>query len=210
MIHLVVAPIVEGQGEVAALPVLLRRIAVEFCPGTSIEVLKPVRQPASSLVKLESDCLRNAVGLAAGKLAGSQHASSKRLILILIDSDGRCAAQIGPELKRRANEYASHVHTASVVAVDEFETWFVAAATSLTKYLEFNPKDVPPDPESKRSKTKWIEDHTRGLKYHKPVDQPKFSAAMDLRLCRSRSPSFDKLCREIERMAMPGDDVAVI
>ena len=198
----------EGQGEVAALPVLLRRIAVEFCPGTSIDVLKPVRQPASSLLKRESDCLQNAVGLAAGKLAGSMHASSQRLILILIDSDGGCAALVGPELRRRANEYASHVDIASVVAVDEFETWFVAAATSLTKYLKFNSDEVPPDPESSRSKTKWIEDHTRGLKYHKPVDQPKFSATMDLRLCRSRSPSFDRLCREIERMAIPEDDVA--
>lgn len=30
-------------------------------------------------------------------------------------------------------------------------------------------------------------------------DQPRLTAAMDLFLCRSRSRSFDKFCRELER-----------
>jgi len=201
MTHLVVAPIVEGQGEVAALPVLLRRIATELCDGSSIEVFKPIRQPASSLVKAADDCLRNAVELAAFKLSGNRHTTATKLILILIDADGRCAAQLGPELKRRAQEHASHLNIASVIAVDEFETWFVASAESLTKYLNINPtEEIPPNPEESRCKTKWIEDHFRGVQYNKPADQPKFCSAMDLTLCRSRAPSFDKLCREIVRM----------
>lgn len=202
MIHLVVAPIVEGQGDVAALPLLLRRIAAEFCGGIFIDVLKPIRQPASSLVMADDGCLGNAVELAAAKLSGNVHAPAKKLILILIDADGRCAAQFGPELKQRAREHASHLEIASVVAVDEFETWFVASAESLTSYLNVNPSEIPESPEESRSKTKWIEDRFRGVRYNKPADQPKFCAVMDLNLCRSRAPSFDKLCREIERMAM--------
>ena len=202
MTHLVVAPIVEGQGDVEALPLLLRRISTAFCPGASIEVFKPIRQPASSLVKADDDCLKNAVELAAGKLAGNRHATATKMILILIDADGRCAAQLGPELKRRAQEYASHLDIASVIAVDEFETWFVACAESLTKYLDISPnEEIPKYPEKTRLKTKWIEDHFRGVRYNKPADQPKFCAAMDLTLCHKRSPSFRKLCREIERMA---------
>lgn len=209
MTHLVVAPIVEGQGEVAAVPPLLRRIVTEFCPGLSIEVFKPIRQPASSLVKADNDCLRNAIELAADKLSGNRHSAAKKLILILIDADGRCAAQLGPELKRRAGEQASHLEISSVVAVDEFETWFVASAESLTKYLDVKSSEIPPRPEESRTKSKWIEDRFRGVRYNKPADQPKFCAVMNLALCRSRAPSFDKLCREIERMArveVPGGE----
>ena len=201
MTHLVVAPIVEGQGDVEALPLLLRRISTAFCPGTSIEVFKPIRQPASSLVKADDDCLKNAVELAAGKLAGNRHATAMKLILIFIDAEGRCAAHFGPELKRRAREHASHLDIASVVAVDEFETWFVAAAASLTKYLNVNLTDIPDNPEESRSKTKWIEDRFHRPPYKKTTHQSKLSATMDMDICRLRAPSFDKLCREIERMA---------
>lgn len=31
------------------------------------------------------------------------------------------------------------------------------------------------------------------------VDQPAMTSHMDLHLARERSPSFDKLCRELER-----------
>ena len=210
MTRVVVAPIVEGDGEVPSLPILIRRIGQAYCPEIFIDVLKPIRMPASSLLKVDDPCLRRAVGIAASKLTEHCDATVRKYVLIVIDAEGGCAAKLGPELKQRASEIASHLSIACVIAVDEYETWFVAAAESLTDYLDFKPGEVPSEPETRGAKKKWIEDRFRGVKYKETVDQPKFSATMDLRLCRSRSPSFDKLCREIERMAMPGDDVAVI
>jgi hypothetical protein len=35
--------------------------------------------------------------------------------------------------------------------------------------------------------------------YAETVDQPRLTAAMDLQMCRERSKSFDKLCRELEK-----------
>ncbi len=201
MIDLVIAPIVTGDGEVTAFPILIRRIVMEFCPGVSFEVLKPIRQPESSLIKVDDDCLEKAVGHAVRKLSNVRFNSARRVIVMLIDADGRCAAQLGPELKQRATAYASHFDIASVVAVDEYETWFVASAASLAKYLDVTCDEIPTDPEATRTKTKWIEDRFREVKYTKPIDQPRLTDAMDLKLCRRRSPSFDKLCREIERMA---------
>ena len=210
MTRVVVAPIVEGDGEVPSLPILIRRIGQAYCPEILFDVLKPIRMPSSSLLKVDDPCLMRAVGIAQKKLTEHCESSVRKYVLILLDADGGCAAKLGPELKLRASEIASHLSIACVIAVDEYETWFVAAAESLTDYLDFEPGQVPSDPESRGAKKKWIEDRFRRGKYKETVDQPKFSAAMDLRLCRSRSPSFDKLCREIERMALPGVDLAEI
>lgn len=209
MIHLVVASIVEGEGDERALPSLLNRIVEEFCTETFVTFIPPKVEPAGRIVKSDDDCLEKTVRTAALKLAQRQGPDIRRLILILIDAERQCAAQLGPELKRRAMSYAPGVEVASVIAVDEYETWFVAAAESLTEYIDIQPGEVPENPEERLSKQKWIEDRIRGIKYSKTVDQQKFTKAMDLALCRSRAPSFDKLCREIERMArvdVPDDE----
>ncbi|MEZ6066413.1 MAG: hypothetical protein R3B90_12065 [Planctomycetaceae bacterium] len=55
-------------------------------------------------------------------------------------------------------------------------------------------------PKVDRHRKAWIERHWRGTKYSETVDQLTLTSAMDLNLCRrrSRSRSFDKLCRDIE------------
>lgn len=61
---------------------------------------------------------------------------------------------------------------------------------------------LEPDPKNlawQRCRKAWIEKRIKAPKYSETVDQPAMTAAMDLALCRSRSPSFDKLCRELEK-----------
>ncbi len=201
MKHIVMASIVEGDGEVTALPILIRRIGQSYCPETFIDALKPIRMPASSLVKQDDPCLRRAIGIAAKKLAEHGDVSAPKFILILIDAEGACAAKAGPIMNQRATEIASHLDIACVFAVDEYETWFVAAAQSLSKYLDVESNDIPDEPEKSLTKKKWINNRMRNGTYKETVDQEKLSAVMDLALCRRQAPSFDKLCREIERMA---------
>lgn len=88
---------------------------------------------------------------------------------------------------------------ACVIANLEFETWFVAAAPSLASELRLAAHEPPDDPEGQRLRKKWIEDRFRGARYSETLDQPRLTAKMDLNLCRARSPSFDKLCRELGR-----------
>lgn len=57
---------------------------------------------------------------------------------------------------------------------------------------------MPQDPESQRLGKGWIERRFKGVKYSERVDQPKMTAKLDLNMCRDNSPSFDKLCRELE------------
>ncbi|HEX4132769.1 MAG TPA: hypothetical protein VHZ24_22235 [Pirellulales bacterium] len=84
-----------------------------------------------------------------------------------------------------------------MVANVEFETWFVAAAESLTDYLDVVASDPPSNPEGDRCGNGWVASRFKGIKYSEAIDQPSLTAKMDLPTCKARSPSFDKLCREL-------------
>ncbi len=198
MSRLRVAPIVEGQGEVQSIRILLERLWYEMLGGEYIDVLQPIRQPRGKLVK-ESE-LGKAVQLARSKLGNSSGPPDPALVLILIDADEDCAKEWGPKLLEWALRAAPGVDVACVLANVEYETWFVAAAESLDAFLNLS-TDVPisDNPEELGSKKAWVEHRFRGTKYSETIDQPRMTQAMDLALCRKRSPSFDKLCRELER-----------
>jgi hypothetical protein len=191
-----VQPIVEGHGEVNAIPHLIRRICGELFGIFAVEVSQPLRQPRTLLVR--NGELQRFAGVAANKLRAARPYAFG-LVLVVVDGDGELPCALGPELLSRAMVGSGDQATACVIANLEFETWFIAAAESLSEYLNVDPTQIPPDPEALRLRKKWIESRFRGNKYSETLDQPRLAARMDLALCRGRSPSFDKLCRELER-----------
>lgn len=198
MTRLRVAPIVEGHGEYECIRILIDRVWRELLGGVYVDVLRPIRQSRYRLIKQEE--VHRAVTLALNKLADVRGAGEPELVLILLDADKDLACELGPQLL----EYAKQVHPSAdvscVVAAVEYETWFVAAAESLREYLDLPPDAVVPEnPEELRMGKGWIERRFKGTKYSETQDQPRMTARMDLALCRRRSPSFDKLCREFER-----------
>ena len=196
------AAIVEGHGEVASLPILLQRLWTDLIHGEYIEVLRPpIRQPRDRLARNKDDSLVRAVGLAAAKLADPSLAADPELILILIDADDDLPCELAPELLEIARESRRDKNISCVIANVEYETWFVASAASLLRFIELGTEEAPENPESKRLGKGWIEKRFKGAKYSETVDQPKLTAHMDLQMCRDRSPSFDKLCRDLETVA---------
>ena len=185
-----IAPIVEGQGEVEAVPILLRRVWTELLAASGLEVLKPVRQPRLRLAR--ADHLMKAVALALLKLGGAGG-----LVLLLIDNDPaeEPPCELAPTLTRIVREARSDADFACVLANPEYETWFAAAADSLRDAAEL--PQIPQDVEAARMKKAWVQRHLRS-NYSPTVDQPALTSRMDLSLCRRRSASFDKLCRELE------------
>ncbi|MGQ9648645.1 MAG: DUF4276 family protein [Phycisphaerae bacterium] len=205
MNRLRVAPIVEGHGEVQAIRPLLTRLWLELLGGEYLEVLQPIRRPRSQLAREED--LEKAVKLAAMKLAAALPSKDPCLILVLLDRDPdpRPPCMLAPELFRTACAARPDVDVACVLAEVEYETWFVAAAESLPDYIQMSPNEpVPLSPEDARHGKSWIQRHFKGIKYSETVDQPAMTSRMDLRLCRRRSPSFDKLCRELEKRLKSG------
>jgi hypothetical protein len=188
-----VAAFVEGHGEVKAVGVLIRRIAAEVRPEMAVDVLPPLRVPRAKLVK--PDELERTVELAARKTSG------RGAVLVLVDSDDDCPAELGPELLHRARRARGDIPLGVVLAKREYEGWFLAAAESLAGCRGLNAELVAPaDPEAIRGAKEWLTNHmVAGAKYREVLDQPALSARFDLAAAR-RSDSFDKCFREIARL----------
>ncbi|MEV4093232.1 DUF4276 family protein [Streptosporangium saharense] len=143
-----IASIVEGDGEVSALPVLLRRIAGALSCW-DVRIPPPRRVPRSRLVARGG--VENAVLQASYQLTGAGG------ILLLIDSDDDCPATLGPELLRRAREARGDREISVVLACREFEAWFLAAAESLSGHRGLaDPLLPPPNPEGIRGAKEWL------------------------------------------------------
>lgn len=198
MSELSILPIVEGHGEDAAVPLLLRRIGHELL-NTTIHVGRPIRVPRARMVKHEH--LQRAIDLALLKL--KTRANGRAAVLVLLDGDGELPCQLGPKLQQLAADIRPDADIACVVANLEYETWFAAAAESLVERgeLVLEAGEVPRDPEGQRLRKAWVSKHIADRRngYSETIDQPRFTAMMNLHECRSLSPSFDKLCRELER-----------
>lgn len=199
MCRLRVAPIVEGHGEYASVRTLVNRVWCELLGGEFVEVVRPIREKRFRLVK--PDALRKAVTLAFSKLAQMPNNDDPALVLVLVDADDDAPCVLGPDLLRIAQEVRADGDVSCVVANVEYETWFVAAAESLSNYLQLSSDEtIPSDPEAKRAGKGWVKKRFfgPGIRYSETQDQPAMTASMDLVVCRARSPSFDKLCREFE------------
>ena len=185
--------IVEGHGEVAAVPVLLRRIAAEVDPALAVHVPPPLRVPRARLVKTGE--LERSVELLARQLGG------QGAILVIVDSDDDCPAQLGPALLERISSTRSDMACAAVLAKTEFEAWFLAAAHSLRGERGLS-KDLgpPADPENIRGAKEWLSKRMEGSRaYSETLDQPALAARFDLVQARS-APSFHKCCRDVRRL----------
>lgn len=117
------ATIVEGHGEVEAVPFLIERILLARAPNAAIDVLrKPHRVPRGKMLTGE---LARAIDLQARRVRPDG------AILVLLDSDDDCAAQLGPRLQETAQAAAQDLRVGVVLAVHEYESWLVASELDL-------------------------------------------------------------------------------
>lgn len=196
-----VAPIVEGFGEVNSVRILLQRVWTEIVGGEHVDVLQPIRQPRSKLIRPNE--LERAIGLAVGKLAAARPKLEREFVLLMLDADADAVCMLGPRLLQDMRSARSDVDMCCVLPNLEYETWFVGAAESLSAFLALShDSPVSEDPEAERLRKGWIEARFKKGKYSETVDQPALTETMDLQLCRKRCRSFDKLCREFERRLM--------
>lgn len=209
MTRLRIAPIVEGHGEVISARKLLERVWYEVAGGESVDVLKPVRRPRTKLLKRNPTTheilpdryeILRAIKLASMKLANTDEPDTPQLVLLMFDADEDCPKKIVEALTNILDEVDPRIDLATVIPCVEYETWFVAAADSLKDFLDLRPGDDKIlDPETERLGKKWVQDRFLPQRYSETADQVRLTSRMDLQLCRERSPSFDKLCRELQK-----------
>lgn len=185
-----VVTIVEGDGEVPALPVLLRRIALWKTPGIYPEIPTPIRVRRERFLNRDDEFVRY-LRLAASKC------SDEGWILILLDADDDCPAQRAPEIATRARALVPNHKVSVVLANREYEAWFIAAAESLNGERGFAfAAQEGLDAEAPRDAKGWIRQRMAGRNYSEILDQPAFSAIMNLEQAFNGCRSFRKLCRE--------------
>ena len=184
--------IVEGHGDVKAVPILIRRIATDLYPELTIRTY-PTRIPRTKLVKVNS--LERTIELMVRRI-GRQGA-----IFIILDSDDDCPAKLGPELLQQAVNVRSDLPIAVVLAKREFESWFLAAAESLRGQRGLkNDLQSPSNPEGIRDAKGWLSSQMEGnITYDERNDQPAFTARFDFKQAR-HADSFDKCYRDIVRL----------
>lgn len=180
-----IQPIVEGQGEVEAFPILLRRLLQE-AGVYSIDIGHPIRQKRGQLLRPE--LLEKAI-----LMAYRQH--DCRSVLIMIDADDDCPKELKTKLEAHTEKISTGIPCKIVIPKCEYEAWFLASLESLRGKRQINKTACSPkDPESIRdAKGMLSQEMPLGNSYLATVDQAKLSAAFDMRQAYRKSRSFKHL-----------------
>jgi hypothetical protein len=186
-----VASVVEGHGETAAIPTLIKRIAQSL--GIPVTAPNALRGKRSQLVTEEG--IKRAVSLAAVTVV------PPRRVLVVVDADGECPAELGPRLQAWAQAARADVPCAVVIAKQEYEAWLIAGATGLSSQRGLPAAiERPVDPEGIQGAKEWItRQMPKGRVYKPTLDQAALTSVFDIGDARE-CDSFDKCYREIERL----------
>ena len=181
-----IQPIVEGDGEKEALPVLLRRLLDE-AEAWTVQIGKPILRHRNKLARDECDVMR------AVEIARRQ--PDCEAILIVFDGDDDCPAELGPKVQGWATAAAGGLPCEVVLPHREYEAWFLAAIESLRSHALIRSDAAPlADPEQPRgAKERLRERVADGIAYSPTAHQARLSASFSLKLAYRRSRSFRKL-----------------
>jgi hypothetical protein len=190
-----IIPIVEGDGEIDAVPNLLTRILHEqecyhfqvHQPALNASGGDNIKKPGGvekfvRLAMLKNDC------------AG---------ILVLLDSDGEfCPIEKAKELTERVRMIGTTCPVAVVIAHCEYEAWFLASIETVCAH-EHLPNELiyNRDCEATRGAKKWFTDQMQGSRiYKETLHQLEFTRLLDVEKTRSNSRSFRRFCHAVEEI----------
>ena len=182
-----IQPIVEGHGEVEALPVLLRRLCHE-ASAWEVQISKPIRRKRSEFVnqpKLEKT------------VTAACYQSHCKSILILFDSDKDCPAELGPRVHEWASAVCGDLPCEVVMSHKEYEAWFLASMESLRGRRGIrNDATRHPNPEAPRGAKAHLQARMgKGAHYLETTDQAAFSALFSIPAAYAGCRSFRKLTK---------------
>src|SRR5947209_9224501 len=117
---MILQPIVEGFGEVQAIPLILRRL-VQESGLHSIQIAQAFRSTRGQLC--QEDTLRRVIEVVRLKQPDG--------LLITLDSDDDCPVELANQISAWAKKYAAPTECQVAIAHREFETWFLSSIESL-------------------------------------------------------------------------------
>ena len=184
---MIIQPIVEGHGEVGAIPVLLRRFLAE-AGVHDIGVGKPIRRKRSELVQQASVQRSVRLALLQPECGG---------ILIVFDSDDDCPRNLAPQIEAWARIETGGIPCGVVMANREYEAWFLASLEALRGV-----RGIVADasshaaPEAPRNAKGELRRHMiPGRGYSESVDQAAMTARLDFGAAYRGCRSFRKMVK---------------
>jgi hypothetical protein len=180
-----IQPIVEGDGEVGAVPVLLRRLC-DAAGACTLGVNSPIRRSRADLVR--QDGVRKAVQLA-------RFQPDCAAILIIFDSDDDCPKDVAPPIQAWAQTESGPIPCFVVIPTREFEAWFLATIESLRGVRGIRADATShSDPESPRGAAEELRKRmTANRSYSKRADQPALTGRFDMATAYRRCRSFKRM-----------------
>lgn len=186
-----IQPIVEGAGEVEALPELLRRLRDES-GAYALSFNRPLRKKRTELV--QEAPLRRAIDLALRQ--GCEG------ILILFDSDKDCPKEIAPRVQAWAHAEAPQIPCEVVLAHCEYEAWFLGSLESLRGYRRIRADAVSlTEPESIRGAKERLQALFESGSYSPTLHQTPLTAIFDLAAAHCNCRSFRRMVNAFGRLA---------
>lgn len=179
--------IVEGKGEIAALPNLCARILLELEAWDWVVDQDPIRQPRSRLVDERVASPRRPVRDDTFHAALELALRSRKPdgLLVLCDSDNDCPVTWGVSASARLG---ARCRGAAVMIVREYEAWLLHG---LRQAADLSIAVI----EAKRDSKGLLRRFFPG--YQPTLHQLQVTRELDIARCRARSDSFDKLVRDL-------------
>ena len=191
-----IVPIVEGPGEVEAVPALLWKLLAE-----------------QGRYDLQIETPQNAHG--GGNLTRPggierfiQNAWTKRdcgAVLVLVDADEQCPVELAADFSRRILALGVRFPVVIVIAKCEYETWFLASLETIAGFPLDGGYGLPVglvysgEVEDRVGVKGWItRQFPDGRIYKETIHQSAMTKLIDPERVRQKSRSFRRLCHALE------------
>jgi Domain of unknown function (DUF4276) len=189
-----VVTIVEGHGDAEAVPVLVRKLLRERGLYPRTKAIRVKRQRVVKPAELEK----------AIELALLQPGCAS--ILIVLDADGDCPAELGPSLQARAQAVGRGMPVGVVLANQEFESWLLGGIEGLRGLRGIGAAAaLAQDPDSIASPKARLDREMGVRSYLETDDQAAFAELLNVEAAIARSRSFRKLVNELAKL-MPSKE----
>jgi hypothetical protein len=191
-----IVPIVEGDGDVQAVPSLIRKVLQHN------EYWHWRVAPAKRAGSLSS--LRPKLG---NFLRYAQAVPGAAATLVLLDLDDGCAYHEAMALVNEIHDLHITHPVAVVFACREYEAWFLASLHTIAGQYDL-PEGLTydGDVEARRGVKEWLSKQMpSGRIYKETIHQVSMTQHIDLELARQNSRSFRRLCHAIEELVQAAD-----
>ena len=192
-----IVPIVEGQGEVFAVPELIRRVLFEQLCVYQFRVAKPKRLKRN---RIDADLPKTLQFAAQEPDAGA--------IIVFVDSDEDCARALSEHISQIARDRNIGLPVATVCPTTEYEAWFMASIDSIrgqeigVRGAKIHEAAACPEYfETISGPKEWLSGlMPYNMRYKPTQDQAILTRMIDFELAGARSRSFRRLCHAVKEV----------